>query len=101
MERLCFILAACKTSFCEVTPNFTMLLVASRQPLPHGTTLVVVTVLVCLWLPLPFLFFFSLPSPLNFMLTLKKIGSVLLFYDILDLILNVLIFNFLNLFIKC
>ena len=86
MERLCSILVACKLPFGEVTPNSTMVLEAPRRLLPHEMTFVVVTMIVCDWLPLLFL---SHPSLEFHDYTSKKIKFILLFYDVSGLILNV------------
>jgi hypothetical protein len=72
MRLLCAFLAARESPSDGGTLASAMVLEAPRNPFPRGMTRLVVTVIVCRQLLFLFLFFFSVFSHLNSVLTIKK-----------------------------
>jgi hypothetical protein len=72
MRLLCAFLTAREPLSDGGTLASAMVLEAPRNPFPRGMTRLVVTVMVCRRLLFLFLFFFSVSSHLNFVLTIKK-----------------------------
>jgi hypothetical protein len=72
MRLLCAFLAAREPSSDGGTPASAMVLEAPQNPFPRGMARLVVTVMVCRRLLFLFLFFFSVSSHLNFVLTIKN-----------------------------